>query len=189
MLRLLPSLAVIACLLTTGASRGLAAPGYVPPVTHEDRTDVSIWFARIKATGKWCQFDSETMAAHSKREDLVPGEFGWARFDGRHLKSVTYAQQSEDAYVEDRYYLGSKNQVQKMVRTGHYITAPWVSVTFQPDGAGRLRLSSASKSVIQKMTADGQETYFVDWDHFSRLSQLPFGKFLNRQSGQAASVC
>jgi hypothetical protein len=179
----------VSVLLTVAPTPARTAQDYVPPVTHEDRTSVSVWFARVKKTGKWCEFDRQTLNRRSGRDELIGGEFGWARFTGRHLQSVTYARQSEDAYVEDRYYVGSKNEVQKMVRTGHYIAGPWVSVTFEPDGAGHLRLSARSKAVVRKMTADNQETYYVEWNHFSKLSQIPFSRLLKRGSGQTRSMC
>ena len=70
-----------------------------------------------------------------------------------------------------------------MVRTGHYINDPWTSVTFEPDASGRLRLTPASKAIVTKMDASGWETYFVNWDHFSKLRQLPFSSLLDRQKG------
>src|SRR5512143_3152184 len=146
MLRALPSFVLATSILSASlAGPAHSAESYVPPVSFEEKKDISTWFGRVKSTGKWCAFDRQTMERRSKRDELIPGEFGWARFDGRRLRSVTYAQESEDAYVEDLYFLGPKNEVVKMVRTGHYINDPWVSVTFEPDSAGRLRLSALSK--------------------------------------------
>jgi len=175
--------AVIAIATSGGARIAHAAQGYTPPVTVEDHTNVSTWFGRLKTTGKWCSFDRKTMERRSKRDELIPGEFGWMRSDAHGLQSVTYAQESEDAYVEDRYFIGPNGTVVKMVRTGHYINDPWASVTFAPDAQGRLRLTAASKAVVEKMNAAEFEPYWVDWKHYSRLAQVPFATLIDASGG------
>jgi hypothetical protein len=188
------ALSIAFVLLPLGASwSAQPAKRFTPPVTFENRKgvpDPQVWFARESKTGRWCAFDRATLERQAKRDEIRPGESGWARFDAHGLQSVTYAQESEDAYSEDRYFVGPVHEVERMVRTGHYINDPWVSVTFEPDASGRLRLTPASKAIVQKMDASGWETYFVNWDHFSKLRQLPFGSLLDRQNGtQIVSGC
>lgn len=166
---------------------------FKPPVEFENRKgvpDPQLWFAREAKTGRWCAFDRGTFERLAKQDGIQPGVLGWARFDAQGLKSVTYARESEDAYSEDRYVMGPDHGIARMVRTGHYINDPWVSVTFEPDVSGRLRLTSASAAIVKKMNAAGLETYFVEWDHFSKLGQLPFASLLDRQTGaQIVSGC
>ncbi len=184
----LPLALVISCGLFAFEPSWSAQPPqrFKPPVEFENRKgvpDPQLWFARRARTGRWCAFDRGTFERLAKQDEIQPGVFGWARFDAHGLRSVTYAQESEDAYSEDRYVLGPDHQIARMVRTGHYINDPWVSVTFEPDASGRLRLTPASAAIVKKMSAAGLETYFVDWDHFSKLSQLPFASLLDRQTG------
>jgi hypothetical protein len=137
------------------------AAAFKPPVTDEPKAGAAVWFARVEPGGRWCGFASrKTLDRRAKRDQIMAGDFGWARYGGDRLQSVTYAQESEDAYVEDRYVVGANNEVTKMVRTGHYFRDPWVSLTFAPDGRGRLRLTPASRRVLHKMEMAGHETYF-----------------------------
>jgi hypothetical protein len=173
--RLFVVLAALVVIAAPGSPWAAAAP-YTPPVTFEGQKGVQVWFGRVKATGKWCAFGLDEMKRRFARSEVLAEDSGWARYDGDRLLSITHVQENEDAYAEDRYVIGAKGEVARMIRTGHYIKDPWASVTFEPDSQGRLRLTAASKQVVQRMGQAEYETYFVDWDHFSTLAQIPFAK-------------
>jgi hypothetical protein len=166
-----------------------AAQSYSPPVMREHGNELLTYFGRLKSSGKWCSCDLKTWKQLVKRDAVVGDEFGWARYDAHGLVSVTFAQQSEDAFAEDRYFIGSDGRASKMIRTGAYSNDPVASVIFEPDPQGRLRLSASGKDVVRKMTAAGFETYFVDWNHFSKLSQIPFAPLLSLKARGAGSGC
>jgi len=172
-----------------GLVRGHAAESYSPPVMRDSRHEPITFFGRLKSTGKWCSYDLKTWKRLVKQDGVIGDEFGWAHDDTHHLVSVTYFQQSEDAFAEDQYFIEPDGRVSRMVRTGGYFGDPIASVIFEPDPQRRLRLSSAGKTVVQKMEAAGYNPYFVDWDHFSALSQFPFAKLLSLTAGNARSAC
>jgi hypothetical protein len=158
-------------------------------VAFDDQKGVSHWFGRLATSGEWCALDNRSMKRHQKDQDL--DEIGWARFDGNRLKSLTYAREDEgqDSYVEDRYFVGPRNVILRMVRTGHYINDPVTAVTFAPGGHGELALTAASKRRVQNMVAAKEETYWVDWEAFSRLDQIPFAKLAAPHAPAPASGC
>lgn len=156
---------------------------------RDDGPGVSIWFGRVLRTGQWCAFDRKTVRMNYEQNKLASNQSGWARYGARGLTSVTSVQESEDAFAEDQFFVDAKGVVTKMVRTGHYINDPLASVTFEPDAQGRLRLTPGSKKVVERMKAAHYDPYFVDWDHFSRLSQLPFVKLLDLKTAPKPGVC
>jgi hypothetical protein len=165
-------------------------PAYTPPTDFgKNDTPPSAYFARLNRTGRWCVATPAKWMRLVDRDKVDSHEFGWVRFDDGWPIAVTYAYQSEDAYSEDRYLVGKDHRVGKMIRTGHYINDPWASVTFLPDAQGRLRLTADSKVIVRKMDAAGYDPYFVDWDHFSRLEQIPFARLLDLDHRTAGPSC
>ena len=153
---------------------------------RDDRHEPIKYFGRLKSTGKWCAYDLKSWNLLVQHDDLFGDEFGWAHYDAHRFLSVTLYQGSEDAFAEDQYFIEPDGRVSKMVRTGAYLDNPIASVVFEPDRQRRLRLTAAGKSVVLEMEAAGYDPYFVDWDHFSTLSHIPFANLL---SLTAKSVC
>jgi hypothetical protein len=163
---------------------------YTPPTDFgKNDTPPSVYFGRLKRTGKWCAAKPDPWKQLVDHERIASDEFGWVRFDDGWPVAITFAQQSEDADVEDRYLVGKDHRVVKMIRTGHYINDPWASVTFEPDAQGRLRLTEASKVIVHKMDDAMYETYWVNWDHFSRLEQIPFAQLIDLDRRTASPTC
>ena len=162
---------------------------YKPPVMRDDGPGVSIWFGRVVHSGKWCAFDRKAVRRAYEQNKLATDESGWARYDAHGLTSVTFVSESEDAFAEDQFFVDHKGVVMKMIRTGHYINDPLASVTFEPDARSRLRLAPSSKQVVERMKAAGYDPYFVDWEHFSNLSQLPFVKLLDLKTAPKPGAC
>ena len=182
------SLLVGAALMAGPAWAQDASPSYKPPVMRDDRRRISVWFGQVLKTGKWCAFDRKTFDRESNRDRLAPNISGWARYGAKGLTSVTLFQTSEDAGSEDHFFVDA-GAVTKMIRTGGYIQDPSVSVTFEPDKRGRLRLTAASTIVVKQMNKAGYDPYFVDWPHASRLSQLPFAKLLDLKTAPRPGDC
>jgi hypothetical protein len=172
-----------------GLVHAYAAPSYKPPVMRDDRKEPITFFGRLKSTGRWCSYDLKTWKKLVKRDAVIGDEFGWMHYDARGPLSVTFFQQSEDAFAEDQYFVGPDAQVSKMVRTGAVYEDPLASVSFEPDPQGRLRLSASAKVVVQKMKAAGYGPYWVDWDHYSKLGQMPFSNLLSPGAQGARSGC
>ena len=171
------------------AERAEAQTRYKPPVERESQSSVAVWFGEVKRAGHWCVLDKKAIG---RLEAIRPEgrEFGWARYDAHGLVSVTDANESEDAYAEDRYLVDPAGAVIKMVRTGHYINDPWASVTFEPDAKGRLRLTPSSSRIVRMMKAAGYDPYFAtDWGHVSRLTQLPYAKLLDLKAAPMPGRC
>jgi hypothetical protein len=171
------------------AGQSQAQPRYKPPVMRDDGPGVSIWFGHVIRTGQWCAFDRRTVRRGYEQNRLAPDESGWARYGAQGLTSVVFVQENEDYFTEDQYFVDGKGAVTKMIRTGHYAQDPLASLIFVPDPDGRLRLSSSSKRAVQRMKAADFGIEWVDWDHFSRLTQLPFVKLLDLKSAPKPGAC
>ncbi len=172
-----------------GIVRALAAQSYSPPVMRDSRREPITFFGRLKSSGKWCPYDLKTWKRLVKQDAVIGDEFGWAHEDAHRLLSVVFFQQSEDAFAEDQYFAEPDGRVSKMIRTGAYYGDPIASVIFEPDQQHRLRLSATGKVVVKKMNDAGFDPYFVDWDHFSALSQLPFAKLFSPTAGNSRTGC
>ncbi len=87
--------------------------------------------------------------------------------------------ESEDSYVEDRYFFGPDRRITKMIRSGHYINDPWASFTYQPNRVGKLVLTDEAKAIVAKMSKADYETYFTDWDTYPNFNAIPFAELVS----------
>jgi len=152
----------------------LAAP-YQPPVGADPKAPPIAWFAKKARAGIWCSFGSLKAfqaALDSRKYSADDRAIVWA--EGGHLWAIGVANDSEDAFTSDAYYLDQHQKLTRMVRTGRYIESPLFSVTYVPDRTGRLVMTPASREVIRRMEQAEYESYVIDWPKFSSFDRMPF---------------
>jgi len=178
----LASIAAALMIISTPNS-SWSADSYIPPVVKEASIPPQAFFGKVKRTGRWCAFDLTEWKARNAREEIDPEEFGWIRYSQGRLESITVGNQSADANTEDRYFFGSDARAIRMIRSGHYINAPWASFEYRPGKNGRLVLTAQGREVVRRLVADDQETYIVDWPRYPVFGSIPFAKLINLSNG------
>ncbi len=173
-----PRLALIS-ILTVLAVSAQAEAGLLKEVL-EPKVSPKAWFVEDEAGRRWCSFTSFDSArdfsgAHPS-ENLT--NTAWLRTTSGRLDSITFAQVSEDAYVEDRFMFAADGRLTEMRRTGHYINDQFVTVTYAPGRDGVIRPTSAGKAVIAEMQRQKLESYWVEWPVVQGLEALPFRKLI-----------
>ena len=162
-------------LLTPAAS----AAKFKPPTIEEPKAHPDVWFGQRKKDGRWCAFAWYRVKSVTKGDYLAPPDTGWARYEKGKLASVTIFSISEDAAAEDRYFFGPDHRITKMIRTGHYINAPWASFTYTPNRKGKLTLTPEAKALEARMGKAEYETYFVDWPTYATFPAIPFAELVD----------
>jgi hypothetical protein len=133
----------------------------------------------------WCSFVTEASAKDAENSDrFAPVESGWLRYRGNAIESLIVFSQSEDAYVEDSYTFGPDLAVKEVVRRGHYVSDPFATATFRPDGSGHLKMTAQSSRALQSWK---HTTYFLGWPLYPTLSKIPFAGLINMKSGVAVT--
>jgi hypothetical protein len=125
----------------------------------------------------WCSFVTEANAkAAENSERFEPVESGWLRYRGNTIEILKVMSQSEDAYVEDTYTLGPHLAVRKVVRRGHYVSDPFVTATFRPDGSGHLQMTAESRHALESWK---HTSYFLEWPLYATFSEIPFAGLID----------
>ena len=137
-------------LLLFGA--GLSAAPYTPPVEPEPKASPNAWFAKRAGAAIWCAFSSRKAAdAALASGDYDTDERAIIWHNGARIQAIMVANESEEAFADDVYYLDRSQRVTRMVRTGHDVDDPLFSVTFMPDWTGRLVLTPAAREAVRLM--------------------------------------
>lgn len=134
------------------------------------------WFYSMDVEGtRWCAATSDAAAqAASQSEWVDAGESVRLRYHGAVIDGLTVVLRSEDAFVEDDYRLFPDGRVRELQRRGAYGGQDVISVVFQPDARGHLQLNEKSRAAMADEEKANRETYFIAWDHYTRLSDMPF---------------
>ena len=133
----------------------------------------------------WCSFTTEASAeAAAKSDRFWYVQSGWLRYRGNAIESLMVISNSEDSHVEDSYTFGPDLAVTEVVRRGHYVSDPFATATFRPDGSGHLKMTAQSARALQSWK---HATYFLEWPLYETLSKIPFAGLINMKSGIAVS--
>jgi len=160
-------------LLLFGA--GLNAAPYAPPVEPEPKASPTAWFAKRAGAAIWCAFSSRKAAdAALASGDYDTDERAMIWHDGARIQAIMVANESEDAFADDVYYLDGGQRISRMVRTGHDVDDPLFSVTFMPDWTGRLVLTPAAREVVRLMEQAEYEPHIIEWPKYSSFTRMPF---------------
>ena len=179
---------LIAAILASVAASLLLPPTasaakFKPPQIDEPKAHPDVWFGQRK-DGRWCAFSWKKKSG----EFLGGFETAWARYENGRLASLTTFSVSEDAASQDRYFFDPDRRLTKMIRTGHYVEAPWASFTYVPDALGKLKLTPEAKALEARMGKATYETYFVDWPIYSSVSAMPFAELVDWNLGAAVRL-
>jgi hypothetical protein len=175
-----PAMLVLAITLALAAAGPKA---FTPPVMKEPDAAPTAWFLEDPKHRRWCTFTTRK-AAEAFGKAL--GEFAlsdtpgvaWIRIEGGKLDSVTVQIQSEDAFTEDRYFFDPSLHVAELRRTGLYVNDRRGTYVLKPNAAGKLAPTPQTVALLKRVDTLGYETYFVHWDTYSRLSEMPFAKMI-----------
>jgi hypothetical protein len=133
----------------------------------------------------WCSFVTKASAEAAANGDrFTPVESGSLRYRGNAIESLTIMSQSEDAFVEDRYTFGPDFAVKQVARRGHYVSDPFATATFRPDGRGRLRMTADSR---RRLRSWKHTTYFLEWPLYETFAQIPFAGLIRIKPSIAVS--
>jgi len=134
------------------------------------------WFYHDSKSKRWCSVvtDADAKAA-SNNERFDGGETEWLRYHGSTVDSVTVMNQSEDAYEEDTYTFSPDLRVKQVVRKGHYLDDPFLTVTFKANAHGRLVMTDQSKRTAKTWP---HMHYFETWPLYASLNSMPLSHLI-----------
>lgn len=162
------NLAATALILLGSSGIANATPAKKPDVR-------TAWFLQTADGNHWCAFTSWAKAKKAgASEDFDGSETAWVTYRNTGIQSIVDANESEDSYTEDSYSFDAQGLTTQVVRKGHYIEHPFFTVTYAPDGSGKLAPTPASQAIAKAQEKAGHETYFLDWPLYSHLADMPF---------------
>jgi hypothetical protein len=160
-----------------------------PKVLKEPHTAPAAWFLEDRKRRRWCTF-STRKAAEAFSGTLgdfalseTPG-VAWVRIDGGKLVSITEQVQSEDAFTEDRYFFDPAGRVTELRRSGLYVNDERATYILRPNVAGKLVTTPQTQALMKQLDARGYTLYFVRWDTYGRLAEMPFAKLIAFNGGR-----
>jgi hypothetical protein len=135
------------------------------------------WFYLDNTSQRWCSVATEGAARAASNDDRYAGpETGWLRYHNGVIDSIMVMTQSEDAYQEDTYTFAADLSVKQVVRKGHYVNDPFLTVTFRSNAHRRLLMTAESKRRVKNWR---HETYFQDWPLYTSLQKMPFARLIH----------
>jgi len=153
----------------------LEATPYKPPVEADPKGLPTAWLAKKAHAGVWCSFESRKAIQAALDSGKVTADNRAVVWTEDHrLRAVGVANDSEDAFTSDTYYLDPHQKITRMVRTGRYIESPLFSVTYIANRTGRLVMTAASREVIRRMDQALYESYIIGWPKFASFDRMPF---------------
>jgi hypothetical protein len=154
----------------------LAANLSLASAVHADGGQRRAWFYKDNTAQRWCSLDTDAGAKAAANDERFAGsETGWLRYHGGVIDSIMVMTQSEDAYQEDTYTFAPDLSVKQVVRKGHYVDDPFLTVTFKLDARKRLVMTAESRRRVKNWR---HENYFQNWPLYTSLQEMPFARLI-----------